>query len=97
MQLKPIGDKVFVEIDKQQRETPSGLILLEDEMHIPTSGIVFAVGEGKYHGKKGFIPTTAKVGERVYFRRRLGKEVEIDGKEYYVLNESEDILGIERG
>jgi len=97
MKLEPIGDKVFIKVDEQQKSTPSGILLPQDEDYIPTSGVAVAVGPGAQNEEGRFFRTVTKPGDRVYFNKRLGKTLEIDNETYCVLKESEDILAIERG
>jgi co-chaperonin GroES (HSP10) len=46
MALKPIGNRILIQPDEQPAATDSGLVLPTDRHHIPTSGIVVAVGDG---------------------------------------------------
>ena len=90
--LKPLGDRVVVEPQKQEQVTASGIVLPEQAKEKPVQGKVIAVGRGKIENGKT-IPLDVKVGDTVYFNKYAGTEVKIDGKEYLIMRES-DILAI---
>lgn len=43
--MKPLGHRVLIQPDAQDTELESGLVLLEDRYHIPTTGTVVAVND----------------------------------------------------
>jgi chaperonin GroES len=90
--LKPLGDRVVVEPQKQEQVTASGIVLPEQAKEKPVQGKVIAVGRGKIENGKT-IPLDVKVGDTMYFNKYAGTEVKIDGKEYLIMRES-DILAI---
>lgn len=46
MSLKPRGHRILVQPDEQPEATDSGIVLPGDRDHVPTSGVVVAVGDG---------------------------------------------------
>jgi len=92
MQVKPLGDKVFVEPLKEEEKTKSGIYLPDSAKEKPKQAKVLAVGEGKYIEGK-LVPLSVKAGDVVLTKEWGGDEIKVDGKTYKILEES-DILGI---
>jgi chaperonin GroES len=90
--LKPLGDRVVVEPQKQEQVTASGIVLPEQAKEKPVQGKIIAVGRGRIENGKT-IPLDVKVGDTVYYNKYAGTEVKIDGKEYLIMRES-DILAV---
>jgi chaperonin GroES len=93
LKLRPLDDRVAVEQHKAEDVTAGGIVLPEQAKEKPTRGTVLAVGPGKLldSGKRG--PLCVKVGDDVFYSKYAGNDVEIDGKKYTVLRES-DLLAI---
>lgn len=91
----PLGDRLVVMPSGKEGEKKlaSGIIIPETvDKEKPASGTVVAVGSGKYEDGMR-IPMQVKVGDTVLFSKYGYDEVKIDGKEYYILSES-NVLGI---
>ncbi|MBD3790503.1 MAG: co-chaperone GroES [Campylobacterales bacterium] len=86
MNFKPLGKRVLIRREEEQKTTASGIILPDNAKEKPLQGTVLAVGE-KAH-KKGITE-----GDKVVFGKYAGVEITMDGEELLVL-ESDDILGI---
>ena len=90
--LRPLGDRVIVEPQSEHergKETKSGIFIPETtEKERAEQGIVVAVGPGKVgeDGKLGVM--SLKVGDKVLFTKYGPDEVKLDGKEYFILSES---------
>lgn len=85
--ITPLGDKVLVEEKKQESKTASGIILpdsYKDDKGMK-EGIVIAVGPGKIVDGR-MVDVAVRKGDQILFQ--WGDEVKIDGKEYYLVNES---------
>ena len=83
----PLSDRVLVEPSKAEEKTTSGIIIPDTAKEKPQKGKIVAVGAGKKDE-----PTHVKVGDRVLYGKYSGTEVEIEGKEYLIMRES-DIFG----
>ena len=70
-------------------------IYLPDTAHKdkPQTGKVVAVGTGRLLDNGTRIASEVKVGETVVFAKYSGSEVELDGKDYIILRDS-DILAV---
>jgi chaperonin GroES len=86
--LKPLSDRVIVEPAPAEEKTPGGIIIPDTAKEKPQKGTVVAVGPGKKDE-----PMTVKVGDIVLYGKYAGTEINIDGKEYLIMRES-DIYAI---
>ncbi len=94
MQLKPLSNHLFIEAEKEEQKTKSGIVLPDTaEKEKPVKGTVVAVGPGKLNEKGERSPMSVKVGDKVLFKKYGPDEVEVDGKKYLVGDE-DDILAI---
>ena len=91
--LKPLGDKVVVEVLDAEEKTASGIYLPDSAKKKPQEGTVIATGNGRVldNGQRNTL--TVKVGDKVLIRKYGGTEVKIDGEDHLIINET-DILGI---
>jgi chaperonin GroES len=87
--LKPLGDKVVVEVLDAEDKTASGIYLPDSAKKKPQEGTVIAIGNGRVldTGKRNAL--TVKVGDKVLFSKYGGNEVALDGKEYTILDEDQ--------
>ncbi|MFM2157100.1 MAG: hypothetical protein RL516_1849 [Bacteroidota bacterium] len=86
--IKPLADRVIVEVSPAEEKTASGLIIPDTAKEKPQKGTVVAVGTGKKDE-----PMTVKVGDTVLYGKYAGTEVSVDGNEYLIMRES-DIFAI---
>ncbi len=93
MNLKPIGDKVIVEILKAEDKTKGGIILPDTAKEKPQEAKVIAVGSGKTLPSGKVVSPEVKAGDIVIFGKYSGSEVKVEGKEYLII-ESDDILAV---
>jgi chaperonin GroES len=90
MDLKPLGDRVIVEVVEEEESTVSGIVLPDTAREKPQRGNVMAVGPGRWEDGK-LVPLDVKKGDEVVFSKYGGTEVKVGGEEYLILRES-DIL-----
>jgi chaperonin GroES len=86
--IKPLADRVIVEVSPAEEKTASGLIIPDTAKEKPQKGIVVAVGNGKKDE-----PMTVKVGDTILYGKYAGTEVSVEGQEYLIMRES-DIFAI---
>ncbi|MFC4401781.1 co-chaperone GroES [Gracilibacillus xinjiangensis] len=91
--LKPLGDRVIIEVVEQEEKTASGIVLPDSAKEKPQEGRVVAVGTGRVTDNGEKIALEVNEGETVIYSKFAGTEVKYDGKEYLILRES-DILAI---
>ncbi|KPK42485.1 MAG: hypothetical protein AMJ78_02460 [Omnitrophica WOR_2 bacterium SM23_29] len=93
MNLKPLGDKVIVEILKAEDKTKGGIILPDTAKEKPQAAKVIAVGSGKTLSNGKVVALDVKPGDTVIFGKYSGNEVKVDDKEYLII-EFDDILAV---
>jgi len=92
MNLKPLGDRVVVEVVEEDEVTVSGIVLPDSAKEKPQRGRVLAVGAGRWEDGKR-VPLEVSEGDEVLYSKYGGTEVKVDGSEYLILRES-DILAV---
>ena len=87
MQLKPIGDKVVVEVIDEPQTTASGIVLPDSAKEKSQRGKVIAVGTGKLLDNGQRVALEVSVGDTVVFAKYGGTEIDLGGKELMILSE----------
>jgi chaperonin GroES len=87
--LKPLGDKVVVQLVEQEEKTASGIYLPDSAKKKPQEGKIIATGNGRVldNGERNAL--TVKVGDRVLFSKYGGNEVTVEGQDYTILDEDQ--------
>lgn len=88
LNLTPLADRVVVEPAAAEQKTAGGIIIPDTVKEKPQKGTVVAVGNGKKDE-----PMTVKVGDAVLYGKYSGTEINVDGKDYLIMKES-DIYAI---
>lgn len=83
--IRPLGDRVLIELVEQEETTASGIVLPDSAKEKPQEGKVVAVGKD--------AEEDIKVDDRVIYSKYAGTEVEYDGKEYLIMSKN-DILAV---
>nr|WP_221212161.1 co-chaperone GroES [Anoxybacillus rupiensis] len=91
--LKPLGDRVVIELVQTEERTASGIVLPDTAKEKPQEGKVVAVGTGRVLDSGERVAPEVAVGDRIIFSKYAGTEVKYEGKEYLILRES-DILAV---
>jgi len=86
--IKPLADRVIVEVAPAEEKTASGLIIPDTAKEKPMKGKIVAVGNGKKDE-----PITVKVGDTVLYGKYARTEISVDGKDYLIMRES-DIFAV---
>ena len=93
MALKPLGNKVIVEVTESIEKTKGGIVLPDTAKEKPQEAKVIAVGPGKMLPNGKIVQLEVKAGDKILFGKYSGTEVKYEGKEYLIIND-DDILGI---
>ena len=88
MNVKPLADRVLVEPKEAETKTASGLFIPDTAKEKPQAGIVVAVGPGKKDE-----PMELKVGDKVLYGKYAGTELNVDGKIYIMMRQS-DVMAV---
>ncbi|AZV41054.1 MULTISPECIES: co-chaperone GroES [Peribacillus] len=91
--LKPLGDRVIIELVESEEKTASGIVLPDTAKEKPQEGKVVAVGTGRVLENGERVTLEVAQGDRIIFSKYAGTEVKYEGTEYLILRES-DILAI---
>ncbi len=88
LNIKPLADRVVIEASPAKQTTNSGIIIPDTAKEKPQKGNIVAVGNGKKNE-----PLTVKIGDTVLYGKYSGTEIDLNGKEYLIMRES-DIYAI---
>ena len=95
MDLKPLGDRVIVEVLDEEEQTVSGIVLPDTAKEKPQRGRVLAVGPGRYEDGK-LVPLDVTTGDEIVFSKYGGTEIKVSGEEYLILRESDILAKFEK-
>lgn len=85
--IRPLGDKVLVEIVGEEEKSPGGIILPDSAKQKPTEGVVVAVGPGRILDNGNRADMAVKAGDKVIFSKYGGTEITVDAKDYIILDQ----------
>ncbi|KAA6348355.1 10 kDa chaperonin [termite gut metagenome] len=88
MNVKPLADRVLVLPAPAEEKTVGGIIIPDTAKEKPMKGEVVAVGQGKKDEEM-----VLKIGNTVLYGKYAGTELEIDGKQYLIMRQS-DVLAV---
>ena len=88
MKIQPLGERVLIEPLAAETKTASGIIIPDTAKEKPSRGKVMATGKTD-EGKDLLV----KVGDTVLYGKFAGTEVELEGSNYLIMEQS-DILAI---
>lgn len=87
--MKPLNDNVVVERLTDPEKSPGGIYVPDAAKEKPVKGKVVAVGPGKLLDTGKRSPLDVKVGDTVVFGKYGGLEVDVEGKKYLVMKETD--------
>jgi len=91
MNLKPLGDRLIVEVLEEEELTVSGIVLPDTAKEKPQRGRVLAVGPGARDEDGEYISMEIAEGDEVVFSKYGGSEIKLGTDEVLILRES-DVL-----
>ena len=89
MALRPLDDRVVLEVLDAEEKTAGGIVLPDSAREKPQRGKVNAVGEGHRLKDGKRQKPDVKKGDIVLFGKYTGSDVIIDGTEYKIMRETE--------
>ena len=89
MSLKPLNDRVIVEVIEKETLSAGGIALPDTAQEEPQQGIVLAVGPGLRNAQGERIPLDVNVGDEIVFSRYGGSTMKHKGKTLLILREEE--------
>lgn len=93
MNLKPLGERVILEIVEKEEKTSGGIVIPDSAKEMSQEGKVLAVGPGKVLDDGTKVAVDVKEGDRVIFSKFSGSEIKVDGKDYLIVRQ-DDILAV---
>ncbi|APT81906.1 co-chaperone GroES [Corynebacterium ammoniagenes] len=91
--IKPLEDKVLVQIVEAETTTASGLVIPDSAKEKPQEATVVAVGPGRANDKGELTPVGVNEGDTVIFSKYGGTELKYDGEEFLLLS-ARDLLAV---
>jgi len=92
MNVKPLGDRLIVEVLDEEELTVSGIVLPDTAREKPQRGKVLAVGPGTRNQETGeYMQMEVAEGDEVVFSKYGGTEITLGTDEVLILRES-DVL-----
>jgi len=95
MNLKPLGDRIIVEVLEEEETTVSGIVLPDTAKEKPQRGTVLAVGPGRYEDGK-LVPLDVATGDEIIYSKYGGTEVKVGIDEYLILRESDVLAKVDK-
>ena len=86
MNIKPLADRVLIMPAPAEEKTIGGIIIPDTAKEKPLLGEVVAVGNGTKDEEM-----ILKVGDTVLYGKYSGTELELEGKKYLIMRQS-DVL-----
>jgi chaperonin GroES len=93
LKLRPLGDRVLVQLLEAEQKTKSGIVLPESAQEKSNQAKVIAVGPGKIGDDNERIKPEVKVGDTVLFSEYAGQKVKVEDDEYQIVR-LDDILAV---
>ncbi len=91
MNLKPLGDRLIVEVLDEDETTVSGIVLPDTAKEKPQRGRVLSVGPGARNEDGEFVPMDITEGDEIIFSKYGGTEIKVGLDDVLILRES-DVL-----
>jgi co-chaperonin GroES (HSP10) len=90
--MTPAPGYILVERDQKENKTQSGIYISGSELP-DNSGYVVGVGSGQLLATGYTVQSPCKVGDKIFYKRGAGIEIELKGEKYKFMQFS-DVLGI---
>ena len=91
--IKPLEDKVLVQIAEAETTTASGLVIPDSAAEKPQEAVVIAVGPGRLDDNGNRVAVDIKEGDTVIFSKYGGTELKYGGEEFLLLS-ARDLLAV---
>ena len=91
--IKPLEDKVLVQIVEAETTTASGLVIPDSAAEKPQEAVVIAVGPGRLDDNGNRVAVDVKEGDTVIFSKYGGTELKYGGEEFLLLS-ARDLLAV---
>ena len=89
MNIKPLADRVLIEPTAAEEVTMGGIIIPDSAKEKPLKGTIVAVGNGTKDEEM-----ILKEGDTVLYGKYAGTELELEGKKYLIMRQSDVLVVI---
>ena len=99
MNLEAINDNIIIELPSLEKEniTTSGIFIGKVAENTKSDqGIVVSAGQGRVTANGNIIPLSVKEGDKVLFNKFAGTEIELEGKKYLIIKETDILVKIKK-
>jgi chaperonin GroES len=94
MKIKPLGDRVLLQVaDVEEQQIKGGIVIPDSAKEKPQEAKIVALGTGGTDDDGNKIKFDVKVGDLVLTNKYGGTDVTVDDEEYKIVK-SEDILAV---
>ncbi|HEX2111207.1 MAG TPA: co-chaperone GroES [Gaiellaceae bacterium] len=97
MDLKPLGDRLIVEVLEEEETTESGIVLPDTAKEKPQRGRVLSVGPGSRNEDGEYVPMDLAEGDEIIFSKYGGTDVKLGTDEFLILRESDVLAKVVTG
>jgi chaperonin GroES len=97
MDLKPLGDRLIVEVLEEEMTTASGIVLPDTAKEKPQRGRVLAVGPGPRDEDGKHVKMELEEGDEIIFSKYGGTEIKLGTDEFLILRESDVLAKVVSG
>ena len=94
--IKPLEDKLLVQIVEAEATTASGLVIPDTAKEKPQEATVVAVGPGRTDENGKRVPMDVAEGDVVIFSKYGGTEIKYAGEEYLILSQRDVLAVVEK-
>lgn len=89
MGFRPLHDRVVVRRVDSEEKTKGGIIIPDTAKEKPQRGKVIAIGNGRVADDGKVTPLSVKVGDEILYGKYSGTELNLEGKDYMIMRESD--------
>jgi len=93
--LKPLDDRVVIEVLEAEETTSGGIVLPDTAKEKPQKGKIVAAGPGKLLDSGERASFSVKVGDLILFGKYSGQDVTVEEREYKIMRENEILARFE--
>ena len=93
LKIRPLGDRILVEAVEEKEVKKGGIVIPDTAKEKPMESRVVALGTGKTDDTGKKVPFEVKKGDHLLVTKYGGTELNLEGKEYRILN-SDDVLAV---
>ena len=87
--VKPLNEHLLIRPAEAEEKTAGGILLPDSAREKPAQGTVVALGEGRLLDDGTRAAFQVKQGDKVIYSKYAGHDIQIEGEEYKVIQESD--------